>query len=244
VLANNAAIKPVGESLPNIEVFRRLAARMGFEDACFSDSDDEVARQALASGHRNLAGIDWDELKQAGWKRLAVAERFAPFAEGGFPTPSGKCELRSEALAKQGIDPLPFYNPPAESPASNPQLAAKYPLNFLSPPRRNFLNSSFANLARFREDDKEPEVELHPEDAAARGLRDGERVRVFNDRGSFLAVARVNGKPRRGVVVALSVWWKKFSPDGKNANDVTSQRTADLGGAATFYDCLVEVAKA
>jgi anaerobic selenocysteine-containing dehydrogenase len=244
VLANNAAIKPVGESLPNIEVFRRLAARMGFDDACFRDSDDEVARQALGSGHNNLAGIAWEDLKQAGWKRLAVAERFAPFAAGGFPTPSGKCELHSEALAQQGVDPLPFYNPPAESCSSNPRLAAKYPLSFLSPPRRNFLNSSFANLPRFREDDKEPEVELHPEDAAARDLRDGERVRVFNDRGSFLAVARVNGKPRRGVVVALSVWWRKFAPDGKNANEVTSQRTADLGGAATFYDCLVEIAKA
>jgi len=244
VLANNKAIEPVGESLPNIEVFRRLAARMGFDDACFRDTDDDVARQALGSGHRNLAGIEWEGLKQRGWQRLAVAERFAPFAEGGFPTPSGKCELHSEALAKQGIDPLPFYNPPAELASSNPQLAARYPLSFLSPPRRNFLNSSFANLPRFREDDKEPEIELHAEDAAARGLREGDRVRVFNDRGSFGAVARVNGKPRRGVVVALSVWWKKFSPDGRNANEVTSQRTADLGGAATFYDCLVEVEKA
>jgi anaerobic selenocysteine-containing dehydrogenase len=244
VLANNPAIAPIGESLPNIEVFRRLAARMGFDEPCFRDSDDEVARQALGSGHRNLAGVDWEALKEQGWQRLAVAERFAPFAQGGFPTPSGKCELWSDALARQGVDPLPFYNPPAELPSSNPQLAAKYPLNFLSPPRRNFLNSSFANLPRFREADKEPEVELHPEDARTRGLRDGDAVRVFNDRGSFGAVARVNGKPRRGVVVALSVWWKKFAPDGRNANEVTSQRTADLGGAATFYDCLVEVEKA
>jgi anaerobic selenocysteine-containing dehydrogenase len=244
VLANNKAIEPVGEALPNIEVFRRLAARMGFDDACFRDTDDDVARQALGSGHGNLAGIEWDGLKQRGWQRLAVAERFAPFAEGGFPTPSGKCELHSEALAKQGIDPLPFYNPPAELASSNPRLAARYPLSFLSPPRRNFLNSSFANLPRFRERDKEPEIELHADDAAARGLRDGDRVRVFNDRGEFHARARVNGKPRRGVVVALSVWWKKFNAEGKNANDLTSQRTADLGGAATFYDCLVEVSKA
>jgi anaerobic selenocysteine-containing dehydrogenase len=243
VLANNPAIAPVGESLPNIEVFRRLAARMGFDDACFKDSDDDVARQALGSSHRNLEGISWEGLKERGWQRLNVAQHFAPFAQGGFPTPSGKCELHSEALAKQGMDPLPFYNPPAELPSSNPALAARYPLNFLSPPRRNFLNSSFANLPRFREEDKEPEIELHAEDAAARGLRDGDRVRIFNDRGSFSAVARVNGKPRRGVVVALSVWWKKFAPDGKNANDVTSQRTADLGGAATFYDCLVQVEK-
>jgi anaerobic selenocysteine-containing dehydrogenase len=244
VLANNPAIAPVGESLPNIEVFRRLAARMGFDDACFRDSDDEVARQALGSGHKNLAGVDWDRLKETGWQRLAVPETFAPFAQGGFPTPSGKCELYSAALEKQGVDPLPFFNPPAESAASNPALARRFPLSFLSPPRRNFLNSSFANLPRFREGDKPAELELHADDAAARGIRDGDRVRVFNDRGSFAAVARVNGKPRRGVVVALSVWWRKFAPDGRNANDVTSQRTADLGGAATFYDCLVEVEKA
>ena len=244
VLANNQAIAPLGESLPNIEVFRRLAQRMGFEDACFRDSDDDVARQALASGHKNLGGIDWDGLKERGWQRLAVPERFAPFAEGGFATPSGKCEFYSEALARQGVDPLPFYNPPAESPDSNPALARRYPLSFISPPRRNFLNSSFANLPRFREDDRPPEIEMHPQDAAARGIRDGDAVRVFNDRGAFAAVARVNGKPRLGLVVALSVWWKKFAPDGRNANDVTSQRIADLGGAATFYDCLVEVAKA
>ena len=244
VLANNAAIKPVGESLSNIEVFRRLAARMGFDDPCFKDSDDDVARQALASGHRNLAGVSWEGLKAQGWMRLAVPQEFAPFAQGGFATPSGKCELYSEALAQQGVDPLPFYNPPAELPSSNPALARKYPLSFLSPPRRNFLNSSFANLPRFRDGDKTPEIELHPDDASARGIRDGDAVRVFNDRGAFGAVARVNGKPRRGVAVALSVWWKKFSPDGRNANEVTSQRIADLGGAATFYDCLVEVEKA
>lgn len=241
VLANNAAIAPVGESLPNAEVFRRLAARMGFAEACFRDSDDELARQAIGSGHANLAGIDWETLKREGWQRLALPKTFAPFAKGGFHTPSGKCEFYSEALKAQGIDPLPFYNPPAELPSSNPALAQKYPLNFLSPPLRNFLNSSFANLPRFRDAEGEPSLELHADDAAPRGIRDGDRVRVFNDRGSCTLRARVNGKPRRGVVVAPSLWWKKFSADGRNANELTAQRTADLGGAATFYDCLVEV---
>jgi anaerobic selenocysteine-containing dehydrogenase len=244
VLANNPAIAPVGESLPNIEVFRRLAARMGFNEPCFRDSDEDVARQALASGHRNLAGIGLEQLREQGWMRLALPQKFAPFADGNFATPSGKCEFFSASLEKQGVDPLPRYNPPAEAAASNPELARRYPLSFLSPPRRNFLNSSFANLPRFRDGDKPPELELHAEDARLRGIRDGDRVRVFNDRGSFGAVARVNGKPRRGVVVALSVWWKKFNAEGRNANDLTSQRTADLGGAATFYDCLVEVEKA
>ena len=241
VVANNAAIAPVGESLPNAEVFRRLAARMGFAEPCFRDSDDDLARQAIGSGHANLAGIDWDTLRQNGWQRLALPKTFAPFAKGGFHTPSGKCEFFSESLAKQGLDPLPAYTPPAELPSSNPALARKYPLNFLSPPVRNFLNSSFANLKRFRDAEGEPALELHSADAAPRGIRDGDRVRVFNDRGSVELRARVNDKPRRGVVVAPSVWWRKFSPDRRNANDLTSQRTADLGGAATFYDCLVEV---
>ncbi len=241
VLANNPAIAPVGESLPNSEVFRRLAARLGFTETCFRDSDEEICRQAIGSGHANLHGVDWETLKANGWQRLSLPKKFAPFAKGGFHTPSGKCELYSESLERQGLDPLPFYNPPAELPSSNPQLARKYPLNFLSPPARNFLNSSFANMKRFRDELGEPSLELHPEDAAARKIADGDRVRVFNDRGSLTLRARVNGKPRRGVVVAPSVWWKKFARDGRNANDLTSQRTADLGGAATFYDCLVEV---
>jgi anaerobic selenocysteine-containing dehydrogenase len=244
VLANNPAIAPVGESLPNSEVFRRLAARMGFEDACFRDSDEDLCRQALASTSPRMRGVAWNAVKESGWQRLALPERFAPFAEGGFPTPSGRCELYSEWLEKQGIDPLPFFNPPVESTVSNPGLAKKYPLAFISPPARHFLNSTFANVKRFRDFEGEPHLELHPEDAAARGIRDGDLVRVYNDRGGYRLRARVNGKPRRGVVVAPSVWWKKFSPDGRNANDVTSQKIADLGGGATFYDCLVQVERA
>jgi anaerobic selenocysteine-containing dehydrogenase len=233
MLASNPAIAPVGESLPNSEVFRRLAARMGFDEPCFRDSDEDICRTALK-------GVDWDRLKQTGWQRLDVPERFAPFAQGGFPTPSGKCEFRSEWLEKQGIDPLPFYNPPAEINREE----ENYPLAFLSPPARNFLNSSFANIARFRELEREPHLDMHPRDAAARGIADGDTVRVFNGRGSHRLRARVNGKPRPGVVVAPSVWWKKYSPDRGNANNLTSQRTTDLGGGATFYDCRVQVERA
>src|SRR5687767_7003462 len=153
VLANSPAISPVGESLPNSEVFRRLAQRMGFDDPCFRDSDEDICRTALNGK------FDWDSLKRSGFERLPVAGRFAPFAEGGFPTPSGKCELYSESLEKQGIDPLPFYNPPTE--VDNAQLAKKFPLAFLSPPARHFLNSSFANMVRFREFEKEPHLDMH-----------------------------------------------------------------------------------
>ncbi len=241
VLGNNPAIAPVGESLPNSEVFRRLAARMGFEEPCFRDSDEELCRTALRSEQARMRGVTWDAVKADGWKRLNVPETFAPFASGGFPTPSGKCELESAWLAAQGVDPLPFYQPPAEAAGGNAD--SRYPLAFLSPPARHFLNSSFANLVRFRDFEGEPRLDMHPEDAAARGIRDGDRVRVFNARGGYELKARLNGKPRRGVVVAPSVWWKKHSPDGRNANDVTSQRTSDLGGGATYYDCRVQVEK-
>ena len=244
VLGNNPAIAPVGESLPNSEVFRRLAARMGFGEPCFRDSDEDICRTALESTEPRMRGVAWDAVKESGWQRLDVPERFAPFAAGGFPTPSGKCEFKSALLAAQGMDPLPFFNPPAESAVSNPQLAQRFPLAFLSPPARNFLNSSFANLKRFRDLEGEPRLEMHAADAAARGIADGDKVRVYNDRGGYTLRARVNDKPRRGVVVAPSVWWRKHAPDGRNANSVTSQRIADLGGAATFYDCLVEVEKA
>ena len=240
VLANNPAIAPLGESLPNSEVFRRLAARLGFEEPCFRDSDEDICRTALASRGGRMQGIDWEQAKRDGWQRLAVPSRFAPFAEGGFPTPSGKCEFHSAWLESQGLDPLPYYNPPAEAASPAPE-AGRYPLAFLSPPARHFLNSSFANLARFREFEREPHLDMHPQDAAARGIHDGDRVRVFNDRGGYTLRARVNGKPRPGVVVAPSVWWKKYAPDGGNANNVTSQRTSDIGGGATFYDCRVQV---
>src|SRR5687767_1787679 len=233
MLANNPAIAPVGESLPNSEVFRRLAARLGFEEPCFRDSDEDLCQTALKS-------TDWNRLKEKGWQRLEVPERFAPFAQGGFPTPSGKCEFYSASLEQQGIDPLPFYNPPAEINRDD----ARYPLAFLSPPARNFLNSSFANMVRFRELEREPRLDMHPHDAAARGIADGDMVRLFNDRGSHRLRARVNGKPRAGVVVAPSVWWKKYAPDRGNANNLTSQRTTDLGGGATFYDCRVQVERA
>ncbi len=240
-LANNPAIEPIAEALPNTEVFRRLAARMGFTDPCFRDSDDDLARQALRAQDVRAVGIDWDALKAAGFQRLNVPRPYAPFAEGGFPTPSGKCEFWSASMAAQGQDPLPAYLAPRESAASNPELAARYPLGFISPPARNFLNSSFANLPVFVDEEKTPHLYIHPGDAAARGIVTGDPVRVFNDRGSLLVTARVTDRARSGVVVAPSVWWRKLAPGGENANAVTSQALTDLGRAPTFYDCLVEV---
>ncbi|HTS22167.1 MAG TPA: molybdopterin oxidoreductase family protein [Casimicrobiaceae bacterium] len=241
VLANNPAIAPVGEAKPNSEVFRELARRMGFDDACLLESDEDIARRAFLAGHPRARGLDWEKLKADGWQRLDVPTTFAPFAHGNFPTPSGKCEFYSETLARQGIDPLPCYTAPRESAASNPALAARYPLALISPPARHALNSTFANLPLFLEHERTPWLEMHPGDAKARGIATGDRVRVCNDRGELALTARVSDRARPGVVVALSIWWRKLSPDGNNANALTGQGLTDLGRAATFYDCLVEV---
>ncbi|TMH22980.1 MAG: molybdopterin oxidoreductase family protein [Betaproteobacteria bacterium] len=243
VLANNPAIAPVGEAKPNTEVFRLLAERMGFEERCFRESDEDIARHAFVATHPRAEGLDWETLRQEGWQRLNVPAQFAPFAQGNFPTPSGKCEFYSETLQRQGIDPLPTYTPPRESAASNPVLAQRFPLAMISPPARNALNSSFANLPTFLESEKTPRLEIHPDDALARGIASGDKVRVFNERGALVLEARVTDRARSGVVVALSIWWRKLSPDGTNANMVTGQGLTDLGRAATFYDCLVEVAR-
>lgn len=240
IVANNPAIAPRGQALPNTEIFRRLARALGFTDPCFADSDEQIAAQAfLREGA--AAGYDWEQLKARGWQRLDLPQPYAPFADGGFATPSGKCEFYSQRLADLGLDPLPGYVPPYEGPTSNPQLAARYPLALISPPARHFLNTTFVNVDSLRAAEGEPTLEIHPADAAARGIVDGARVRVFNDRGELELTARVTDRTRPQVVVAPSIWWKKLTRDGKNANELTSQRLTDIGRAATFYDCLVEV---
>ncbi|MCD2514699.1 molybdopterin oxidoreductase family protein [Massilia sp. G4R7] len=241
MMANNAAIAPIGEAKPNTEFFRLLATRMGFTDPCFQESDDQLAAQAFDKRNERAIHFDWDSLKQKGWQKLNMPE--APFAEGGFPTPSGKCEFYSSSMARDGLDPVPAYIPPYESVASNPELARKYPLAMISPPARNFLNSTFVNVQSLRATEGEPHLDIHPNDAARRGIAHGDMARVYNDRGSFVARARVTDKAREGLVVGLSIWWKKLSSDGKNANEVTSQRLTDMGRAPTFYDTLVQVEK-
>jgi anaerobic selenocysteine-containing dehydrogenase len=242
MMANNAAIAPMGEAKSNAEIFRLLAARMGFDDPCFAETDDQLAAQAFDKQHPRAVHFDWDSLKRRGWQKLNMPA--APFAEGGFPTPSGKCEFYSSSMLADGLDPLPAYIAPYESVASNPALAAKYPLAMISPPARNFLNSTFVNVQSLRATEGEPHLDIHPNDAAFRGINHGDLARIFNDRGSFVARARVTDKARPGLVVGLSVWWKKLASDGKNANEVTSQRLTDMGRAPTFYDLLVQVEKA
>ncbi|MBK6427285.1 MAG: molybdopterin oxidoreductase family protein [Blastocatellia bacterium] len=241
LMCNNPAIEPMGESKPNSEVFRLLAARMGFTESCFSDTDEEIAAQAIETDHPVFEGITLERLKRDGWARLNLPEQYAPFAEGGFPTASGKCEFHSERLAEMGLDPLADFVAPLESPASAPELAARFPLQFITPPAHSFLNSSFANMERSLRSEKQPTLLIHPVDAEPRGIDNGSVVSVFNDRGGCRLMAIVSEDVREGVVVAPSVWWNKKSPGGVNVNQTTSQALTDIGEGATFYDNLVEV---
>ncbi|MDE1924067.1 MAG: molybdopterin-dependent oxidoreductase, partial [Gammaproteobacteria bacterium] len=228
VLVNEPAIAPLGEARPNTAIFRALAARLGFTEDCFADTDEQIGAQAFD------ATVDFARLRRTGWWRLPLAD--APFADGGFPTPNGRAQFAPAALG------VADFVAPYESVQSAPELALRYPLAMISPPARHFLNSTFVNVRSLRSIEGEPLLEMHPDDAARRGLSDGAMVRTYNDRGEYRCRLQVTDRARPGVVVALGVWWRKFGVAGTNANELTHQRLTDIGRAPTFYDCLVEVA--
>ncbi|MDB4915580.1 MAG: molybdopterin oxidoreductase [Gemmatimonadetes bacterium] len=244
VSLNQPAIAPLGEAKPNSEIFRLLAARMGMTDPAFQDDDLALIRQALDTGAPRLQGVSFETLLEKGWTRLNVPTPYLPYADGEFPTPSGKCEFYSVRLAEMGLDPLPTYIPPYESVERDAELVARYPLTLISSPAHQFLNTTFVNVTSLRRQAKEPEVLLHPADAERRGISVGAMVTVRNDRGAFLARARVEPSIREGVVWAPSIWWGKLAGDGANANQTTSQRLTDLGNGPVFYDNQVEVESA
>ncbi len=228
-----AAADPPGEARSNVEVFRALALRMGFDDTCFRDSEDCMIRGLLGSGHPFLDGITLERLDREHSIRLNVSDAgtpFLPFAEGKFGTPSGKCEFGAEALD---------YRPPVESRGGDQRLRSRFPLEMISSKNDDSMNSTFG----FRSDvDRQTAVlQMHPDDANARGIHTGDRVRAFNDRGSLLLVAEVDGVVPPGIVRVPSVRWNKLSPDGRNANALTSDRLTDIGGGPSFYNCLIEV---
>jgi anaerobic selenocysteine-containing dehydrogenase len=228
-----AAVNPPGEARSNVDVFRALAERMGFDDPCFSDSEDEMIRATLGSGHPFLEGITLDRLDREHSVRLNVSEPgtpFLPFVEGKFGTPSGKCEFGAEALD---------YQPPMESRLGDAGLRHRFPLELISSKNDDSMNSTFG--IRPSVDRQTAVLHLHPDDAGARGISEGDRVRAFNDRGSLLLVAAIDGVVAPGVARAPSVRWAKLAPDRRNANALTSDRLTDIGGGPTFYNCLIEV---
>ena len=239
---NLPAIAPLGEALPNTEIFRRLARHVGFDEPCFLESDEEMVRNALTSTHPYAQGITFESLKEKGWARLNIPEGLRPYAEGGFPTPSGKCELYSEALAAQGLDPLPGYVPAREGFDGDPALRARFPLSLVTAKSAlHFLNSSYANMPRQLRAEKEPLAEIHSLDATERSIVDGDVVRIFNDRGALQLRARVGDAVLPGMVAVPSGWWASLSPGGSSANALTADGLTDMGGGGDFHDTLVQV---
>ena len=238
VVLNQPAIAPLGEAKTNTQIFRELGLRLGLNQPELQDTDEALCQLALQSPS-NLNSpqpITWAALLKAGFAHWPVAD--APFAHGGFPTPSGKCEFVSERLSAMGQDPVPDYLPNHEQ--ADP--VATYPLAMISPPARNFLNSTFVNVKSLRDMEGEPLLEIHPLDAAQRQVNDGDMVRVFNDRGSYHCKAQVTTRAQPGLVVGLGVWWRKLGANHTNVNELTSQLLTDMGRAPVFYDCTVQVA--
>jgi len=241
---NRPAIAPVGESLPNSEIFRRLALAMGYDDPCFYESDEEILRAFVAAQtHERFAGLTWERLLSEAFFRLNLPEPYLPFAEGNFATPSGKCEFFSARMAEDGYDPLPTYTPPrwqGEAGAFTPS-SFDGSLVCISPPAHSFLNSTFANLPRFLQREDRPMLWIHPQDASLRHIEDGKRARVCNQHGEVVLTARVTDAIVPGTVLAPGVWWPKLSPDGRNINRTTPPDEADMGAGALFYDATVWV---
>ncbi len=226
------ALPPPGEARSNQDIFRELAQRMGFQEPCFAETDDDMIRTALASGHSHLAGITLETLEQNHSVRLNIPDPYLPFAEGGFGTPSGKCEFHAETLD---------YTPPVESRFGDQELRTRFPLELISPKGDDNMNSTMA--ARPENNARNGCITLHPGDAASRGIGPEDHVRVFNERGECRLTATIATTVAPGVVCVRSTRWAKLADDGNTVNMLTPQRLTDKGGGPAFYSCLVQVEK-
>lgn len=231
-----AGHRPGGEAKPNTEVFRLLAAWMGLDHPCFAETDEHLAATVLDGAP---GGVSLEELRSRGFVKVDVGQAPAPHADGGFSTADGKLSFETDWLAGADLDPLPGYEPPAE--AAGAGTGARFPLALITPKTHLFLNSTFANQARQHSAQPEPYVVVHPDDAAVRGLDDGARARVFNDRGSFMCAVRVSDDAPPGVVVAPMGWWSEDYEGGVGPQATTSQELTALGAAPIFNDNRVEV---
>lgn len=242
------AVPPLGESRPNIEVLNALAKAMGYTDPVFEETAEDIIRGALDSDHPFLAGITYETLLEQGFAKLRTpTDPYVPYAANGagpgFKTSSGKIELFSEQAEREGYGALPDYIPPAESAETDPELAAEFPVNLLTPAAHHFLNSSFANVCSLQKGEKEPRIWVNPQDAASRSIQDGDWLRVWNRRGTVRLRAVVSENVKPGVAWSPSLWWHRDSPEGGNVNALTSDRLTDMGGGSTFHTNLVQFAR-
>ena len=234
---NEPAVAPLGEALPNTEIFRRLAAAVGLDDPCFAETDDQLVAELFQKSA--VPGITLERLRSEGWAKVDLGQGPTPHASGAFRTPSGKLEFEAESLAAHGLDPLPFYDPPAE--IADEQLAGRFPLCLLTPKTHLFLNSTFANGRRQGAAQPEPFIVINPSDADERGVTEGTPVRVFNDRGAFVVSARVSDDVRPGVVVSPMGWWNRTWRESRSCQATTSQRLTAIIPSPTFNDNRVEI---
>ena len=225
------AIDPLGEAKANAEVFQLLGKALGLTEPAVYVSPAELMAETFKKG------LSADEFISRSFMMTRSNPDLLPRAQGGFHTPSGKFEFYCEQMARDGLDPLPAFVPPHETLGDS-----HYPLNFLPRKHKDSLNSSYGHLPVMRRQEKEARtLEMHPQDAAARGLSDGAEVRVFNDRGQFIILLKVSTNVPPGTVATFWGWWDKLFGGKGNGNNVTSPALTDLGGGATFYDCRVEV---
>src|SRR3954452_4246089 len=236
VTVNLPAIAPVGEARPNTEIFRLLAERLGLDDPCFRQTDEEMLEELFADAP---GGVTLRALSERGWVKIDLGQGPAPHAAGAFGTPDGRFAFRTAAFDAEGIDPLPHYEPPAE--VADASLAERFPLALLTPKTHLFLNSTFPNQRRQAAAQPQPFVAVNPADAGRRGIADGDIVRVFNDRGAFRATARVTEDARPGVAVAPMGWWNRSWAGEASCQATTSQRLTTIARAPTFNDNRVEI---
>lgn len=254
---NAKCIEPPGEAIPNNEIFRRLAKRLGFEEENFKWSDGECLENYVAWDAPACDGYDLAYMREHGFAKLKVGTKDdrAPHKNGNFPTATGKCMFYVEGAKNfvagpfrqmyegfqpgEDLDPLPDYVPNRESPESNPELAKKYPLNIISPKSHGFLNSCYANVTEKIKGQGEQFVLIHPADAAARGIQENAKVTVFNDRGAFEADARITKDVNPGIVVATLGYWRQLNKG--TVNCISAAEFGDMGHSTTFSDNLVEV---
>ncbi len=235
---NTAAIAPVGEAVTNTELFRRLARAMGLTEPSLFDDDRAVLRQSLPT-------VDLDELERVGWIKVPYPDDGRPWADGVFPTASGRVELASEQLQRMGQPRLPTYVPPREGPGGDPELLARFPLQLLTPKHHTrFLNSSYSQLPKHGPAEGGPFVELDPADADARGLTEGSTAIVHNDRASIELPVRITNRLRPGLAAIPFGWWVAHHPDGHIANSLTNDTLTEWGGGVAYSDTLVEVSPA
>jgi anaerobic selenocysteine-containing dehydrogenase len=242
---NQAAIAPLAEAKSNWEVSRLLARGMGYTEPWLLQEPGEVLHEILeASRPANplLEGVTLERLENEGTVRYTLPEDHVPFADGVFPTPSGKLELRCEAMAEVGLDPLPHYEMPEEfARGMNPDQFGHGPLTLITGASHHFVSTSMANQAGLVRKEGTPFIELHPDDAAARGITDGEEVMVSNARGWCTLRAVVTDDTMPGVAVSPKGRWLSLSPEGRNVNWLTPDAIADLAGQSTYHSNLVHV---